>query len=70
MTLFEPTPATAHQPGWQMIANREGAHGFHLVDRTTPDRGVVTVCGIVGRVVTAHNYVIATCPACAGTPLT
>jgi hypothetical protein len=64
LTLFAPEGRVPRPPGWQLIANTAGAHGFHIVDRTTPDRGVVTVCGVVGRVIKDPILVIPTCPAC------
>ena len=69
MTLFDASGQVPRPPGWQMIGNREGNQGFHVVDHTTPDRSVVTVCGVVGRVITTNTYVIAPCATCqAATP--
>ncbi len=69
MTLFEAEPAVPRPPGWNLVANGSGTQGFHLVDHTTPDRGVVTVCGIVGRVVNSNAVAIMPCETCqAATP--
>lgn len=67
MTLFEAEGPVPRPPGWNLIANMGGAQGFHLVDHTTPDRGVVTVCGITGRVITSSAQVITPCPICSAT---
>lgn len=65
MTLFEAEGAVPRPPGWNLIANSNGTQGWHLVDHTTPDRGVVTVCGVVGRVVRQEAATaIVRCPTC------
>jgi hypothetical protein len=64
--LFAASDAIPRPQGWLLIANSEGAQGFHLVDRATPDRGVVTVCGIIGRVVRSDAPGVVTCPDCEG----
>jgi len=64
LTLFAAEDKIPRPEGWLLIANTAGAHGFHIVDHTTPDRGVVTVCGVVGRVIKDPILVISTCPAC------
>ncbi|MET0911439.1 MAG: hypothetical protein ABWZ99_18385 [Ilumatobacteraceae bacterium] len=64
MTLFEAEGAVPRPPGWCLIANIGGVQGFHVVDHTTPDRGVVTVCGIAGRVITDSAVAIMPCETC------
>lgn len=64
-TLFEAEPAIMRTPGWHLIANSAGVQGFHVVDHTNPDRGVTTVCGVVGRVVDNGAAVIVPCSTCA-----
>ena len=65
MTLFEASEPQPRPPGWRLIADSSGTRGFHLVERTTPDRGVVTVCGVVGRVIDNDARVIQPCVTCA-----
>jgi hypothetical protein len=67
VTLFAASDPMPRPPGWNLIANMSGVHGWHVVDHTTPDRGVVTVCGTTGRVVENHSAVIVPCETCAGT---
>lgn len=66
MALFAASDVVARMPGWQLIATSQGTQGFHLVDRTTPDRGVVTVCGITGRTVRSDLPGFVPCATCAG----
>ena len=61
-SLFEASEPVPRPPGWTLIAATDGVHGWHLVDRTTPDRGVVTVCGITGRVVSSNVQTIVPVP--------
>jgi hypothetical protein len=65
MTLFDAEAPVPRPPGWNLVANMGGVQGWHLVDHTTPDRGVVTVCGVVGRVITNDARIITPCTACA-----
>jgi hypothetical protein len=64
--LFEPGEVVPRPPGWNLIANMGGMQGWHLVDHTTPERGVVTVCGVVGRVISNETATaIVPCENCA-----
>lgn len=67
-SLFAAEDPTPRPPGWRLIANSGGSQGWHLIDRTTPDRGVVTVCGIVGRVIQSDAVVIIPCVVCKAEP--
>jgi hypothetical protein len=64
VTLFEAEAPVPRPPGWNLIANLGGVHGWHVVDRTIPDGGVVTVCGVTGRVITSNARAIVPCPNC------
>ena len=65
--LFDASAPVPRPPGWNLIANTSGTQGFHVVDHTTPDSGVVTVCGIAGRVIENRTSIISPCPICAST---
>jgi hypothetical protein len=64
VTLFDAEAPVPRPPGWNLVADTGGVRGWHLVARTTPDRGVVTVCGITGRVISNDAQAIVPCPVC------
>lgn len=65
LTLFDADGQVPRPPGWSLVANGHGTIGWHLVARTTSERGVATVCGVDGRVVQSPSRrAIAPCPAC------
>ena len=51
-------------PGWVLVANRSGPHGFHLIKSVGILGAVVSVCGVTGRKITESNRSIVLCPAC------
>jgi len=64
VTLFDASEPAPRPDGWNLVANTGGVQGWHVVDHTTPDRGVVTVCGVIGRVITSNARTIVPCPIC------
>jgi hypothetical protein len=59
--MNDPVPRT---PGWRLIANSSGTQGWHLIESTTPERGVKTLCGITGRAIDESHPVMVLCQDC------
>ena len=61
MTTTEPIPRV---PGWKLIANRVGTQGWHLIESTTVERGVKTLCGITGHAIEESHPMMVLCQDC------
>jgi len=65
--LFGDGAEQPRSPGWHLVAGPSADTGWHIVDRSNPDRSVTTVCGVVGHVIQSDAQTIMPCAACAAT---
>lgn len=52
------------QPGWVLVASKQGPQGWHLLQTQGLLGEILTVCHRVGRVISENERMIVLCPDC------
>lgn len=68
MTAADVTPAQgppqARPAGWVLVGTKSGPQGYHRVRTASQNGSLLTVCGVVGRVVPDEATTIQPCLTC------
>jgi len=57
-------PPQARKPGWVLVGTKTGPQGYHRVRTASQNGSLLTICGVVGRVVSDEATTIQPCTTC------